>query len=168
MLRSRSRSRSRPKGWHLCNTGLKRDILYHGQFTLLYLLFIPYWFTVYNGILCTLHLYTKHKYPVQYQYTLGKNWLHYCYYLLTLHNISLLQLLSLTAALPQYCVTAGGCLSVCEVVYPSQRLSGCREGKEEREGKGKGGCISRRKLGTCPSLQCTQHTVHCINLVYSG
>ena len=124
------------------------------------LLFIQYWFTVYNGVLVH-YIYVAFRYKTQVPCTLGENWIHYCYYLLTLHNISLLQLLFAYSCSSQYCVTARGCLSVCEVVYPSRRLSGCREGKEEREeGRGEGGKYFSAEIRnlSLPTLYCT-HTV---------
>ena len=93
------------------------------QFTLLFLLFIPYWFTVYNGIHCTLLLCsalgTIHKYPVQYQYTMGKDWMHYCYYLCSLFTIYHIIFQFVTASFAYSCFSTVLCTLLAQSgIYP--------------------------------------------------
>ena len=105
----------------------KVTVVYNGKYVHSLHLYIhtPYLYLHLKYI--TVQLYLRTVYILGEQYTVHTR--------LTVHIItcSLFTLTLLTAALPQYYVTAGGCLSVYEVVYPSPRLSGCREGKEERE-----------------------------------
>ena len=106
---------------------------------------------------------TKHKYPVQYQYTMGRDWMHYCYYLLTLHNISyhisvcysFLHLQLFSTAL---CNSRR--LSVCLSVRLSILAGGClgRKGRE-REQKGREGMYFSAEIRDW-SLP-TMHNAHC-------